>query len=354
MVQLQTLAVLATLASCRAFLPILPSTTQPTRRPATPVYTATDANDCDEQSRRDLLISACALSLALTRPDVSHAAVGTLPEFAETNAILRGITVKVADKSQQDAMIKFMQDSFDCEIQRKRIRGTIEETWVGFGPEQVSIPDDFEMAVSSFAAYGGHASIRIVYDSKTVAPLYRVGDTAPGTNIAYLQLAVPGYRVSQMVANGGNVLDAYGYVNVVSPSGLPIRSIVGIWPDPIMFVAINTADVKASKAFYEQLGFVEQDYPYARPSRGQGQFEPLMPKNSVYMAPSPNCMGVLLLPMAKRKLSINPVVDSLDIVYAPSVDVVVGEDIPNVVDPSGVALSFQSVEIFTVEEKETR
>jgi hypothetical protein len=61
-----------------------------------------------------------------------------------------------------------------------------------------------------------------------------------------------------MVANGGNILDAYGLVNVVSPCGLPMRGIVGISPDPMMFVAINCQDVQQSKAFYEQLGFVEQ------------------------------------------------------------------------------------------------
>jgi hypothetical protein len=72
------------------------------------------------------------------------------------------------------------------------------------------------------------------------------------------KVGVPGYRVSQMVAAGGNILDAYGLVNVVSPSGLPIRGIVGISPDPIMLVAINCKDVQKSKAFYEQLGFMEQ------------------------------------------------------------------------------------------------
>ena len=71
-------------------------------------------------------------------------------------------------------------------------------------------------------------------------------------------VGVPGYRISQMVANGGYVIDAYGFVNVISPAGIPMRSIVGIWPDPLMFVAINCADVKKSKELYEQLGFVEQ------------------------------------------------------------------------------------------------
>ena len=61
-----------------------------------------------------------------------------------------------------------------------------------------------------------------------------------------------------MVKNGGNVIDAYGWVNVVCPAGLPIRSIIGISPDPIMFLAVNCADVAMSEEFYNKLGFVRQ------------------------------------------------------------------------------------------------
>mmetsp|Transcript_49979 Transcript_49979/g.150336 ORF Transcript_49979/g.150336 Transcript_49979/m.150336 type:complete len:116 (-) Transcript_49979:748-1095(-) len=71
-------------------------------------------------------------------------------------------------------------------------------------------------------------------------------------------VGVPQYRISQMVKNGGNILDAFGIVDVVSPCGLPIRGIIGIRPDPIMFIALNCQDVKVVKSFYEQLGFVEQ------------------------------------------------------------------------------------------------
>ena len=71
-------------------------------------------------------------------------------------------------------------------------------------------------------------------------------------------MGVPGYRISEMVKNGGKVIDAFGFVNVVSPAGIPMRGIVGIAPDPLMFVAINCENVQKSKSFYEQLGFVEQ------------------------------------------------------------------------------------------------
>jgi catechol 2,3-dioxygenase-like lactoylglutathione lyase family enzyme len=306
-------------------------------------------------SRRSFLTQASLLSTALliSSSSPADAAVGTLPELANANAFLQGITIRVADNSQQTSTIAFFTDALDFRVLRKRIKGTVEETWLGYGPEQASIPDDFTVPVSSFATYGGHASIHLVYDSQSASPLYRTGDAAPGENIAYLQVAVPGYRISQMTKNNANIIDAYGLVNVISPSGLPIRGIVGIAPDPIMFVAINCVDVKESKSFYEQLGFVEQEYPYSRPSKGSSVFEPSQPKKSVYMAPSPNCMGVLLLPFKGKRVSGNPVFESLNVVYTPG-EGSEGADVSTVVDPSGAAIAFQSASDFEKEERATR
>ena len=167
-------------------------------------------------------------------------------------------------------------------------------------------------------------------------------------------MGVTGYRISQMISNGGNILDAYGLVNVISPAGLPIRGVVGVAPDPMMYVAINCQDVKESKEFYEKLGFVEQEVPYSRPSKGTTMFEPAPPKNSYYMSPSPNCMGVLLLQGKKKKSIIpNPVVDSLNIVYKPSSEAE-SRDPLILRDPSGVPIKFQSTDAFTKLEKITR
>jgi hypothetical protein len=323
----------------------------------------------------DSLIGSSLLAASTFFPQSTVASIGTLPEYADTNNILQGISIRVADQSQQKAMIAFLEDGFDCEVLRKRIVGSVEETWLGFGPEQLRIPDDFQIPVSSFAKYGGHASVHLIYDAKETTPYYRIGDGVPGNNIAYLQMGVPAYRISQMVKNGGNIMDAYGYVNVVSPSGLPIRGIVGISPDPIMFIAINCIDVKQSQKFYEKLGFVEQPYPYCRPNQGLGQFEPIQPEKSVYMAPPANGMGVLLLKSKEKKIIPNPAIQSLHVVYNPSSDTTdsttdtttvssnsgTNENendtaiIPTrIVDPSGVTIQFQSVVDFEREESVTR
>jgi hypothetical protein len=74
------------------------------------------------------LSSISALSITTSSQSAAVAEVGTIPEFADTNAILQGITVNVADLSQQEAMINFLINAFDCKVLRKRIRGTVEET----------------------------------------------------------------------------------------------------------------------------------------------------------------------------------------------------------------------------------
>ena len=230
------------------------------------------------------------------------------------------------------------------------------QQWLGFGPETLSIPDSFTFPVSSFSQYGGHASIHIRYDPKSTKLLYKRSsgeynnEPAPGDSIAYLQLGVPQYRISQMVKYGGNVLDAYGWVNVVCPAGLPIRAIVGIRPDPLMFLAINCVDISQSEEFYSKLGFVRQEYPYARLNSGQGQFEPPQPTKSVYLAPSSNSMGVLLLQNKNRKKSVvpNPVLRSMNVVYAPppgesssTTDNNTPVNIePQIMDPSSIPVSF--------------
>ena len=154
--------------------------------------------------------------------------------------------------------------------------------------------------------------------------------------------------------NDETTIKKTGLVNVLSPSGIPFRGVVGISPDPMMFVAINCQNVKESKDFYEKLGFAEQEIPYSRPSKGTTMFEPAPPKGSCYMSPSPNSMGVLLLPGTKRKMiKPNPVVDSLNIVYNPSSKSSSDEELI-VTDPSGVPIRFQSEAVFSAIEKATR
>ena len=83
-------------------------------------------------------------------------------------------------------------------------------------------------------------------------------------------------------------------------------------------------------------------------------FEPNKPIDALYMAPSPNCMGVLLLQNKRKKaVSPNPVVGSMNIVYSPSEG---SEEKGEMVltDLSGLRIRFHSAGDFSKEEKITR
>jgi len=301
--------------------------------------------------RRSLLGRIAATTALLTSSSPASATVGSLPEYQDTNMVMQGITVKISDPSQLKQMISFLEICFEFKVLRSNPDAS--DIWLGFGPEEMSIPKDFTLPVSSFNNYGGHASIHLRYDVEATSSYYRGDGVAPGNNIEYLQVGVPQYRVTQMVKEGGNVIDAYGFVNVVSPSGLPMRGIVGISPDPMMFCAIRCANIEESKTFYKQIGFVEQGYPYCRLGKGTGDFEPPQPKNSVYLAPSRNSMGVLLLPPEKKnkKITPNPAFGSLNLVYGNGENLEEGGLLK---DPSGVNLAFQKYQNFESSEKGTR
>ena len=93
--------------------------------------------------------------------------------------------------------------------------GRRREVWLGFGPEDLDVPLGFVLPVSSFGEYGGHASLHVRCDpappgggAMTTTYARSPGEyndaPAPGDNVAYLQLGVPTYRISQMVEYGGN------------------------------------------------------------------------------------------------------------------------------------------------------
>jgi hypothetical protein len=92
------------------------------------------ADDNDDEvpitSRRSILTSAVSGAILLSGifPEPAHAVVGTLPELADTNAIVQGVTIDVVDKAQQDNMIKFLVNGFDFQVLRKRIKDSVEET----------------------------------------------------------------------------------------------------------------------------------------------------------------------------------------------------------------------------------
>lgn len=102
------------------------------RMPKTHLYQGDSiGNDIAEgavsHQRRSFLVgaswagaAAIATVMTVVPADTACAAVGTLPELQDTNAVLQGITVRVTDPVQQKQMIAFLQDAFDMDV----LRGT--------------------------------------------------------------------------------------------------------------------------------------------------------------------------------------------------------------------------------------
>jgi hypothetical protein len=189
----------------------------------------------------------------------------------------------------------------------------------------------------------------------------------PGKNIVYLQMGMLMYHTSQILMYGGNVLDAYGWVNVICPAGLPSHAVVGVRsPDTLMFVALYCNNVESSANFYANPRFIKRDNPYAQPNNGKGQFESPQPRGSTYISPLANSMGILLLPREKegggffsygvwKVLVPDLVLRSLNVVYAPTMGTVDGGEATtmSIMDPLYVPILFVSQVAFMRELKAT-
>ena len=67
------------------------------------------------------LLTTTTTSSLLPRSSIANAAMGTLPEYQDTNAIFQGITLDVNDKSQYEDTIQFFMNGFDgMKILRER------------------------------------------------------------------------------------------------------------------------------------------------------------------------------------------------------------------------------------------
>ena len=128
---------------------IRPSSSSPIRAEAEGVKQASTESDADTcstdsnvQSRRSILHQCLATGAALSAsqlfPSSASAALGTLPEFADTNAILQSLTIDVTDKQQYDDTIAFFTSAFDgMKIMRQRNNngGGIKDTVSYFNPK---------------------------------------------------------------------------------------------------------------------------------------------------------------------------------------------------------------------------
>lgn len=149
-----TLALSAAQVDCFGVLPTSPTFSRSVT-PTIKLYNSLEESEAlsSDLSRRNVLTQGLAVGGALLVSESilvedASAAVGALPEFSETNAILQGLTVNVADQSQQKSMIEFLVNGFSFEVLRQRIRGPIEETVRRTDGFQISSTFPLELGVS--------------------------------------------------------------------------------------------------------------------------------------------------------------------------------------------------------------
>ncbi len=91
-----------------------------------------NTNNIHIQSRRSIITKTLQLSLPILSttlfPNPSYAAVGSLPEYKDSNAVLQGITLDVSDLNQQNDMIDFLKEGFGLRILRQRKVNSVTET----------------------------------------------------------------------------------------------------------------------------------------------------------------------------------------------------------------------------------
>lgn len=221
-------------------------------------------------------------------------AVGNLYELKDQTAVFQDICFNMINSDSDIEMFLGLFDN-NCNIVRKSSSGGENITVLGFGPDVYDSPPSFRPGISSFSVYGGHSSITLrsqQLDDNTMIGYEK------GNGLQFIKIGADSIRLSKAIAAGAIIKDAYGFVNMESPGGIPLQVVVGDRRDPIMNVCLRVSDLAASEQFFkESLGMMILPFQLARPPNSQ--FEAKQPPKSVYLGYSPDTLGVLLVQAEK-------------------------------------------------------
>ena len=151
----------------------------------------------------------------------------------------------------------------------------------------------------------------------------------------YIKFGTEVLRLSKAISAGSAVKYAYGWVDLVTPSGIPYEFVVGIARDPLMTIGLRVADMKASLDFFKNsLGMQILPFNYAR--QPGSNFESQPSKEDVYIGYSENTLGFALIPTKGReKVEVGSVLEAFTII--------VDDDLSTV--PSTVATAIASASV---------
>lgn len=173
-------------------------------------------------------------------------------------------------------------------------------TRVGFGPESLRTDD------------GAKFSLELVESAEVVGKPSQLG--GEGSVVQYVQLGIPIFRLSRVMATGGEVVSAYGWTELIAPGGIPLRvRIDETRRDPFEFVALRCNDLQATRKHYEAHGMAVQQVEASRKKisfsinsnslyETTDAFEPEREKSAILMGfdDRQESTGLLLLPPKSR------------------------------------------------------
>ena len=231
-----------------------------------------------------VLLTTLTLTLQALRPR-SASAIGQLVELQSQSCVLQDVAFNVQDASREAEMFRVLfQDT--SRVLRTRSRGSDNTTMIGFGPDAYRQPSAFRPGVSALFEYGGHSTITLrsrgVQPEQGASPEAAVTEIySPGNALQFVKIGTEQLRISKGIAEGARVSGAYGWVDLESPSGVPLEVVVGTVADPLMYACLRVSSLAESTAFCEALGMRRAAVPYAR--QQGSNFEPQLPPTATYM-----------------------------------------------------------------------
>lgn len=169
-------------------------------------------------------------------------ASGMQRDLADGKAVFpQSLTVGVPNMKEA---VSFWVGGVGCQVLSKgKTAQGMSTTRIGFGPESFKPEDGAKFALELVEAPGIDVKAQFAEETSVVQ---------------YVQLAIPIFRISQVMQWGGEIVSAYGWTEAIAPGGLPLRvSIDGNRRDPFEFVALRTSDISKTTKFYESLGMAK-------------------------------------------------------------------------------------------------
>ena len=297
-----------------------------------------------QQKRMQFLRSIVSVGLGATLDvtDRKANAIGTMFELSEQNMVLQDITLNVPNTKGEALLLSdTLQQSINV-ISDRFVRGE-STTVLAFGPTAYESPKSFRPGISSFFVDGGHATMTL-RDRVNLAKTMESGEEVieiyeAGNGLRYIKFGTEVLRLSKAIQAGCEVKYAYGWVDLVTPGGIPYQFVVGTARDPLMTVCLATSDMKKSITFFtESLGM--QILPFKNARALGSNFEPQPRKDEVCVGYGNSTLSLVLTPTPnKGKVEVGNVIEYFSIVVDDSNPAQIPTDVRNALDSKQIMFS---------------